>query len=241
MAPTFGFCLGEVDLARTWSALPGDDLKCSNDDTTPFFNALEALDDGNFIGLQYDNAMGNTGVRFDRAGNVLAGFATHGCAGVEDLCRDPTTGAYYGVTSRSLVSFDGIDTCTIVATYTSGRLVSCAFDADGRLFAHNADHQLLMYLDPVTGAATGDADLDVTFRTMDGAQSMDFDLESGVMYLAMRTNDNHASPDLRTVDVLTGATTLVARLDSADTFSDHALMALVIDGKRENTQHCHTP
>ncbi len=121
-------------------------------------------------------------------GQLYAASTT--CSGHSTLYTiEPTTGA-----------------ATEVGEVTNaGCLIGIAANADGELYGLDLANDVLLKIDPETGAGTviGGIGYDANY-----AQGMDFEEESGILYLA--TYNNTASRgELRIADTSTGNTTLV--------------------------------
>ncbi len=130
------------------------------------------------------------------------------------LSYDVTSSTMYGIGGSSADTLYTIDMTTGAASlvgYTGagGTLIGLSINANGDAYAINISTDELGSIDLTTGTYTsiGAIGFDANY-----AQDMSFDLATGVCYLAA-FNNSAFSGELRTVDLTTGATTLVAAFD----------------------------
>ncbi len=85
-------------------------------------------------------------------------------------------------------------------------LIEIAINANGEMYGYDIGTDVLVRIDPATAAGTviGSLGFDASY-----AQGMDFDFASGICYLAAYNVDTGGTAEMRTVDLNTGATTLV--------------------------------
>jgi hypothetical protein len=127
------------------------------------------------------------------------------------LSWDSTTGTMYGSSTNGtnswLYTIDlGTATATLVGEITNSALmIDIAFSPSGQLYGHDIGLDSILSVDKSTGAGTviGATGFDANF-----AQGMDFYDSPNTLYLAAYNNVAN-DEEIRTVDLQTGATTLV--------------------------------
>jgi hypothetical protein len=130
-------------------------------------------------------------------------------------------GTLYGVAttcgSSSLYTLDpDTGTATLVGPITNGAcMIDIAANADGELFGVDIVSDVLVQIDPATGAGTviGSVGINANY-----AQGMDFEEESGILYWAAYSS----SGELRIIDTATGNSTLVGGFPGGDEVDDLA-------------------
>ncbi|HSM14127.1 MAG TPA: DUF4394 domain-containing protein [Thermoanaerobaculia bacterium] len=185
------------------------------------FGTLFAVDNATTTLYAIDVATGAPvpiGPMVPSAGETWTGMAGGGDGGA----------MYASATSCAASTLYTVDLATGAATavgpITNGPcVIDIAVDANGQMFGIDILGDLLLSIDPATGAGTvvGPIGFDANF-----AQGMDFDAATGVLYLAAY-NNGAGRAELRTVDLVTGASTFVGRL-SAGTGVEVDAFALAI-------------
>jgi len=135
----------------------------------------------------------------------------------------PFSGISFDYTSNTMfgVSWDGFasslysintsnGTSTLIGQSETDLLVNLACDASGKLYSVGLMNDYLYQLNKLTGAATaiGPVGIDINYQ-----QDMEFDLNTGILYMAAY-NSNTSSGEFRTVDKVTGASTLIGAFQS---------------------------
>lgn len=173
-----------------------DELYCVNLDGT--FSRI-AIDTGALttIGtLVAQDGEGWEGLAYDGFTETLYGLATT-CSGVTSIYTvDPSTA------TATLVGSDNVLTCG----------VAIAADNDGELFAFGVQTDLLVHIDPATGAQTSIGSLDYNSNF---SQGMDIDPSDGTCYIFAFNdpgNTSSAGAELRTCDLTDATTQRVGRL-----------------------------
>lgn len=133
------------------------------------------------------------------------------------MAYDETTGTMYAATRDDLFTLDlatGAATLVgqMVADPNAALIISIAVDCAGNLYGHDIINDELGSIDKVTGAYTaiGPCGFNANY-----AQGMEFDTDCSALYMAAYNYDTGAA-ELRTVDVTTGATTLVGTIDAGE-------------------------
>ncbi len=128
-----------------------------------------------------------SGISFDYTSNTLFGVTWDGFA----------SSLYSINTSNGTPSFIGQSEIDV--------LVNLACDASGNLYSVGLGSDYLYKLNKLTGAATaiGPVGIDINYQ-----QDMEFDLNTGILYMAAY-NSNTSSGEFRSVDKVTGASTLI--------------------------------
>lgn len=127
------------------------------------------------------------------------------------LANDPTSGQLYAascdITQTAIYTIDvGTGTATLVGTtFDAPCLIGIAMNAAGEMYGHDIVTDSLYRVDKTNGSVTmvGSLGYDANF-----SQGMDFDEETGILYLAAYNNGT-GSGELRIADTTTGNTTLV--------------------------------
>ena len=141
------------------------------------------------------------------------------------ISEDPTTGTVYASgTDCATGTLYTIDVSTGAATEVGPMTnTSCVIDlavsASGQIYAHDIVTDTIVAIDKMTGAGTviGATGFDANF-----AQGMDFDSQTNILYLAAY-NNGIGDTELRTVDLQTGATTVVGTQAPQDEFGAFAV------------------
>ncbi|MEM1043697.1 MAG: hypothetical protein AAGI91_13850, partial [Bacteroidota bacterium] len=170
----------------------------------------------------------------DFAGNALTVDAATGAETllgniglieVGDLAWDYSSGQFYAITSdcsteTSLytVDFDALTTTLVGSTTEATCSVGLGISTGGVGYYHSIIEDAIYEADLADGSATllGAAGFNGNF-----AQAADFDNDDGTLYLYAFNDDEFGAgnnpAELRTVDLTTGATTLVGKIGSAGT------------------------
>ena len=152
-------------------------------------------------------------------GAILRTFTATAPAGGETyagMAIDPTTGIVYAGTtscaSSSLYTLDVLTgTATLIGPATNAAcLIALAVDGNGDLWGYDIIADMLVSIDKTTGAGTvvGSIGFDANF-----GQGMGWDPATDTLYMAAFNNTSFQG-ELRSVDRLTGNTTLVGVLGS---------------------------
>jgi len=129
---------------------------------------------------------------------------------------DPTTGIYYAIAADFnlySVDFGGLAATLVGATGFSGFPVGLAIDGNGDAYAYDIGDDNLYSVDLGSGASTiiGSIGFDANF-----GQGMAWDADSDTVYMtAFNAAPAIFDAELRTVDLATGATTLINQMDNA--------------------------
>lgn len=151
-------------------------------------NSLITLDpitgERNLIG---NCGMAFSGISFDYTSNTLFGVSWDGFAS-----------SLYSINTTN-------GTTTLIGQCGTDVLINLACDAAGNLYSVGIFSDYLYKLNKSTGTATavGSIGIDANYQ-----QDMEFDLNTGILYMAAY-NSNTSSGEFRTVDKVTGATTLI--------------------------------
>lgn len=140
---------------------------------------------------------------------------TGGATGVSGMSVDNNDGVVYISTTSGTSSFlYTIDLATAVTSLigqvtNSDVLIDIAVSEAGDIYGFDIDSDSLISIDKFTGAGTviGNIGIDASF-----AQGMDFDGQSNILYLAAYIGGG--VNEIRTIDLLTGASTLVGSVNS---------------------------
>jgi hypothetical protein len=110
-------------------------------------------------------------------------------------------------------------TPTLIGQCCTGFLQTLACDSSGNLYSVGTRYDLLYKIDKTTGAATsiGPIGFDANF-----AQGLEFDMTSGILYMAAYNATAHIG-ELRTVNLLTGATTLIGKFENGAEIAGFAI------------------
>jgi DNA-binding beta-propeller fold protein YncE len=155
----------------------------------------------------------------DGAPPEIASFGAAGAqVGEGDLALEPSTGALYaiGLTNQIapflLLRIDdpGAPSAIVVGQIGSSDISGLAFDGAARLWALDTDQDLLLELDPDTAETIDSVALSTGLGQLAG---MDFDFESGAMFVA--DGGTGGTNTLYTLDVATGALASVGPLGIA--------------------------
>ncbi len=155
------------------------------------------------------------------ATGIAAGLTTTG------MGWDESTGTMY------IVATDGSSANLYTLNLTSGAAtlvtalpsdaaltIAIAFSPDGVLFAHDINQDRIITINKTTGAVTS---IGLTGLAANYAQGMDFDDETGVLYLAAYTTTGA----LYIADTTTGATTLVGAFPGGAEVDSFAIQTAV--------------
>ena len=145
---------------------------------------------------------------------------------------DPTDGTLYGISSiinsfADLCIIDlGAQTATAIGTTGMLGAIDVAVDSDGNIYSYDIVDDSFYSIDPDTGVATlvGPLGYDANF-----GQGMTWDPNHEIMYLSAFNNGTFQG-ELRTVDLATGATTLVGALGDGSATVQMAWMSIPLDG-----------
>jgi len=128
----------------------------------------------------------------------------------EGMTFDPTTSTLYGVSNDGTYSNlyminPGSAVATLIGQCTDMLLINLACSQSGVLYAVCIDDDNLYTINKTTGAATivGPIGFNASY-----AQDMEVNQNTGICYMAAY-NDDNSTGELRTVDLTTGATTLI--------------------------------
>ncbi|MCO5195387.1 MAG: immune inhibitor A [Anaerolineae bacterium] len=198
-----------------WTTFPGAGAMDDGTDNVYFFDGQVAYE---------ANVM--TGV-ITPLGPV-AGFAQD----PSGMSQDPNTGVFYVVTtdvaSSNLYTVDfGSLTATPVGTVTNApAAIALAFTDAGDLYTYDIVNDVLLSVNPATGAGTviGSIGFDANF-----GQGMDYDSASGTMYMAA-FNSGTFQAELRSVNLGNGNTQFEGILGSAVPGGLTQLSFLAIEG-----------
>jgi hypothetical protein len=190
---------------------PGTFVNLANTGTTYSF-AGDFGNDGVWYAITYP---ANNLIRIDTTSGTFTTIGACTPANAETwtiLEIDPTSGIAYGASAGpSSSTWYTINLATAAATVVgtiSGapNMISGAFDNSGQFYGLEQTLDNLVRIDKNTGAATviGAIGFDARF-----AQDADFDYTSGTLYLAAYNNTTSRG-ELRTANLSTGATTLIA-------------------------------
>ncbi len=129
---------------------------------------------------------------------------------ITGLTIDPRNGAFYVSATDSLVStLYTLDRATFTATPVGNigfeQIIDIAIDCNGQIYGHDIVDDVLVRIDPATGAGSllGPTGFDANF-----AQGMDFDNSDGKLYGWLYQGGGASA--LVTFDLLTGAATSVS-------------------------------
>ncbi|MCK4358697.1 MAG: choice-of-anchor J domain-containing protein, partial [Candidatus Cloacimonetes bacterium] len=128
---------------------------------------------------------------------------------MNDMACDRATGIMYGLYDANTIYTIDLTTgaCTVVGPInnTGGLMIGIAIDGNGDMWGHDLGLDEIWYIDKTTGAGTsvGSTGFDANY-----AQSMAWDPETDIVYLAAFNNSNFFY-ELRIVDLFTGGTALV--------------------------------
>ena len=180
--------------------------------------------DGDFANAYALGAFGNTPNAFGTIDTGTGALTLIGNAdpsadsnGFTGFKYDATTGNLYaaGTTCGSSSHLYTIDPATGATTLVGeltgmGCAIAIAIDASGLMYGIDIVDDALFAIDKATGNASliGSIGFNANF-----GQDADFDQSTGILYYAAFNADTGTS-ELRTVDVLTGATTLIAPIGS---------------------------
>jgi hypothetical protein len=200
-----GFDLDVPEVLNTvapyvWSIFPGAGATNDGTDIVYFFDGTVAYEANVMTGM------------ITPLGPV-AGFG----ADPSGMSQDPNTGDFYVVTTNVstsvLYTVDfGSLTATPVGTVTNApAAIALAFTDAGDLYTYDIVTDVLLSVNPATGAGTviGSIGFDANF-----GQGMDYDSASGTMYMAA-FNSAAFQAELRSVDLNTGNTMLEGVLGAA--------------------------
>lgn len=197
------------------------------DHTNPgAFNAISTSNDsfyaGDFIAGDYTTLYAVRDDQVLHSINVADGTPTMIAAvtggaeavGVSGLSEDPTDGTVYisatDGTNSYLYTFDiATALSTLVGEVTnSALLIDIAVSPSGEIFGVDLASDSLISIDKITGAGTvvGALGVDISY-----AQGMDFDNFSNTLYLAAYIGGG--VNEVRTIDVATGASTVVGSVN----------------------------
>jgi hypothetical protein len=139
---------------------------------------------------------------------LVGNTGTSAAEGFNGIAYDDLTGTYYGVSGTNLYTFNNsTGTATLVGPMnnTGGLAVDCAIDCAGNMYMHDLGLDNIYSINKTTGAATL---IGPTGIAANYGQGMGYDHDANVLYL-MAFNATTFTAQLRTVNVTTGATTLV--------------------------------
>lgn len=181
----------------------GADLLPGGDFINGDFSKMYALDYDASQLISIDTATGGVTV-------IGPSFPT-GAHSWTGMAGDPTDGTLYAascdITQTGIYTVDtSTGTASLVGTTSDAPcLIGIAIDGSGQMYGYDIVTDSLYSVDKTTAAATmiGSLGFDANF-----SQGMDFDEESGILYLAAYNNGT-ASGELRVADLATGNTTLV--------------------------------
>jgi subtilisin-like proprotein convertase family protein len=207
------FTLQTPETLAPWGNYAGNYLAGLDFDATNTFTRLFAIEGANWaLFSSFDTSTGAQ----TPIGNAAA-FATETFSG---LSADPTTGQMYAAScSLHLSSLYTIDVATGAATRigqitNSPCTIGIAIQpGTGQMYGYDVINDSLMRIDKASGAGTviGPLGFDANF---DGG--LDFDDSDGTLYL-FAFNMGTFSAELRTADLVTGATTLVGTFPNPGT------------------------
>lgn len=177
------------------------------DQSAQNFVAAGTMGDGQiWYGAVYTD---NTLITLDTATGARTVIGSIGAA-ISGLSYDYSSDKLYGVAwdgTNSLLYEISTTTGagTLIGTCTTDLLINLACDETGNLYSVGITNDLLYSVDKTTGAATsiGSIGFNASY-----AQDMEFDLNTGICYMAAY-NATASSGQLLTVNVTTGATTLI--------------------------------
>ena len=165
-----------------------------------------------WYGIEYYNAGSGGGLyKIDHSTGVMTLVGpTNAGVSLNGMAYDPVTGNVYAVSSTSLYTINTTTgAATLVGTLGAGITVAinlaCSPAPVGQLYTVDIVTDKFYSVDKTTGAATeiGAIGFDASY-----AQDMEYDLDLDVCYMAAY-NVTSGNGELRTVNVTTGATTLV--------------------------------
>ncbi|GJQ62421.1 MAG: hypothetical protein SCALA702_14740 [Melioribacteraceae bacterium] len=173
--------------------------------TSAQFIGAGAWGNGTWYAMEYfDGTSGGNLYTIDPNTGAMTAVGGSG-VGINGIAYDGTTNTLFGIGGGMLYEIDmatGVAT-TVGATGSASLMIGLACSGDGTLYTYSLDDELFM-VDKNTGAVTliGAIGFDANY-----AQDMEFDLNTGTLYLA--AYNNAGGGELRTADINTGATTLI--------------------------------
>jgi len=165
--------------------------------------------DGAWYGCEYSDA-GNSNIwAIDETTGAMA-LIGPSSAGLNGMAYDDNTDTFYGASSTDLYTIDiATGAATLVGAMGNGGgvMIGIACDNDGNLYGEDLGDDSLYSINPTTGVATligsfGGIDLNY-------AQDCEYDKNNDILYLSTLTIHAGNEAGLYSVDVSTGAATLV--------------------------------
>ena len=157
-----------------------------------------------------ENKNGSSGGRLYTIDTVTGAMTVVGQTGVDlnGISYDPLHKIMYGIGDDALYTINiAAGGASFVGStgVTDALFVGLACNTQGELYALNIDDSKLYKINPSTGVATvvGSVGFNASY-----AQDMEFDNNTGILYLAAYNNDTDAG-ELRTCNTTTGASTLI--------------------------------
>ena len=182
--------------------------------TSTEFMAGGCWADGTWFGCEYSEPLNSNIWTIDETTGAMTLIGASG-AGLNGMAYDDTTDTLFGCSGTHLYTIDkttGAGTLVGAMGNAGGLMIGMACDNDGNLYGEDIGDDSLYSIDSTTGSATligsfGGIDLNY-------AQDMAYDKNNDILYLSALTIHAGNQGSLYSVDVTTGAATLIGMLDT---------------------------